>query len=772
MDVLAIGLTGALLFVGAGGPDEGRRLLKTTAVELSRTGVELETLLKRFSKVSIASGGRAPAELLNDAEILFLLGDHQRASLLLYQIVVGRDAPRWRHYPRAVYLLAESLYQLRQDAAARRYFERLVSLGAGPHLNDAVRRLIQIADRNQAWHGIDEQVAVLEKRGALPPDIAYIRAKSLLRQSRFDEAARVAASIARGHRLYWKARYLMGVAAVQRRRWEDAERIFFEVARDGQGDDEEETRAIRELAAMNRGRLLLEEGQVSEAIDAYQDIDRSSPRFEEALYEVTWTFVRAAEQAEDAERRNEEYRRALKALEILLLSEEENPVLSEARILLGNIYLKLGEHGRAADTFDEIVERYRPAWKALHNLRVSRPDPAMLVDELFGPKRNTGRVLPPMVAAWIDGRGSMRRAQAIAEDLTRSQEWLDETRALAEKLLNVASAEERVAFFPDLQEALGKALELRNRLTRLSAMLLDAEHALVAESMSDERRAELERLRAERQQIEPAYRALPERKEEYEERTEALRQRLLAAQQQAYRLRYQLDNMRAQMRALDVWMASHDVAPEVTRQVEDRIRQLNAVVDVLEEEQAALEREIGREREGTTLVSQEDAEARQVRRAYQDLLEREQALLDAAAEGLAADLRRDMAEVARQRERMAAYHSDLEAFRRRLESLVDRRTASLKAQVMQELGRIEEEEEQLRRAKETAGDVVASIGLGALDRVASEFRDVLLRADVGIVDVAWDLKEAQTGRINQRVAEQRHELQVLDREFSDVLEGP
>jgi tetratricopeptide (TPR) repeat protein len=96
---------------------------------------------------------------------------------------------------------------------------------------------------------------------------------------------------------------------------------------------------IRDLAAMNRGRILFEEGKLTESMDAYQFVERKSPLFEEALYEVTWTYMRAAEKAADEVTREGEYQKAQNALEILLLADSEHVLSPEARLLLGNIYL-------------------------------------------------------------------------------------------------------------------------------------------------------------------------------------------------------------------------------------------------------------------------------------------------------------------------------------------------------------------------------------------------------------------------------------------------
>ena len=49
------------------------------------------------------------------------------------------------------------------------------------------------------------------------------------------------------------------------------------------------------------------------------------------------------------------------------------------------------------------------------------------------------------------------------------------------------------------------------------------------------------------------------------------------------------------------------------------------------------------------------------------------------------------------------------------------------------------------------------------------FYDIVVRADVGIIDVAWALKQQRTDKISQMVREQKRELKLLDDEFREVL---
>ena len=57
----------------------------------------------------------------------------------------------------------------------------------------------------------------------------------------------------------------------------------------------------------------------------------------------------------------------------------------------------------------------------------------------------------------------------------------------------------------------------------------------------------------------------------------------------------------------------------------------------------------------------------------------------------------------------------------------------------------------------------------ALRSTARRFYDIVVRADVGVLDVAWALKQERTDRVSRLVREQKRELKLLDDEFKKVL---
>lgn len=745
-----------------------QRELQRIADELSVIGVELGSLTKQYAQPDVSGSSRGLQDRLTDGEILFLLGDYKRASLVLYDVVERRHALSDPFRAKALYYLAESLFQIGHDLSARERFQELVQRGESRHLAHAIKRLIEIADRNHRWEGLQEHVAVLEKRGRLPAGIAYINAKSLLRQGRPAEALRLARQIPEQHKLAGKAAYLAGVALLMQGKLDEARETFAALARID--ESYEDASRLRELAAMNRGRILLEQGNFGSSVDAYQFVHRSSPLFEEALYEVTWTYVSAAAAAEDEAARRKEYDKARNALEILLLSEAETPLAPEARLLLGNIQIRLNEFDTATETFDQVVERYGPVRDALRETEETSIDPGRYFKEISG--GDGGGSLPPLAVKWAVGQGRLKKAMGVVQDLDQSEASLGEADDIASRLLAVLDSERRVSFFPALQDAQATALQHANSLVALTRRLLNVERQVVAEGLDETRAMELARLLEERRQIEPEYMQLPKRKEDYEDQLASMRKRMDALQQQAFRLKYAISSIRAQLSALRIWIQQNReyIDAGERREYDASLRREEDVLAELESTQATLESEVSREKSLISITSEAEDRDLETRTRYEASLEREREILG-TAENLSPEGTSLLREVVRLRNVIATYHAEVEKFQKHLDDAVRAKADGLKAEVLKEIAVIEKHRRSIAETRGDARRVIGDIARGSFNAIKQRFQDIVLRADVGIVDVAWALKEEQTHAISRRVNEQRRELSVLDDEFADVLEA-
>ena len=97
-------------------------------------------------------------------------------------------------------------------------------------------------------------------------------------------------SVQSGSPYYPQARYFIGVIHVLRAEFPQAIEAFRRVLRSPL--ESAEHREISDLTRLALGRLYYETEQLDQAVEAYQNVPRTSASFDVALYEIAWVFIR------------------------------------------------------------------------------------------------------------------------------------------------------------------------------------------------------------------------------------------------------------------------------------------------------------------------------------------------------------------------------------------------------------------------------------------------------------------------------------------------
>ena len=744
------------------------RALAAVRGELDALETTLMSLSKDVATPELYDKPGRFARRLNDAQVLVLLNDPTRASLILYDAVEDPEAKSYPNYDDAVFYLGESLFMMRHDSAARLRFLELQRRNNPAYTGIALQRLIQIADRNNRYDGLDALVASMRAKGPLPSEVAYIWTKSQVLRGNADLAKREAAGVPRESRLWAKTRYMAAVAEVQLGRYAEARAIFEELA--VIADNYEEAPAIRDLAAMDRARIFLDQGDLPASVDAYQQIDRKSRYFEQSLYEASWSYVRAADLAPDDAAKVVEYKKAQRTLEILMLSESETELMCEARLLYGNILIRVAAFDQASIAFDDLARRYRSAGGELAGLLAAKGEPHQYYEEVVVRPRMGDSKLSPLAMSWTREDKSLQSALRVSDDLDQSDGWLRESLQLVADLLAVLDSNRRSSFFPQIRDKQARAFELEDQLIGANTRLLAVQREITQDALDGDAKREVESILQELARLDPEYRALPKRRDEVESRIESRKRVMDEKGRDVFRIGFELESMRSTVRGLNQWYAANakTLSREERDSVRERIDKQTADLDGLEKTQKDLVRDVATARQLVALSAREAREL-QVRERYEQLLGRQRELLDRAAPRLDAGGRALNEQAGIQRERMSRFVAELRNITARIDAEMDERAEGLRSQVLREKVVLAELAERSRGTRRDAEETVGEVARAAVYGASSKFHDIVLRADVGGIDVAWQLKEQRTAEINRRVTEQRRELEVLDAEFREVL---
>ena len=381
---------------------------------------------------------------------------------MLYDIV--EKHPRSRVYREAVFYLADSLHQKHDFLSARDYFKMVVhEFGEGDkHYQEALQRLIELSLRLHDDTDVKDWLARLDRipQGQRSDAAPYVRGKYAYFSGNHDEALTLFGNIAKGSKYYFQARYFMGTAHVARKDLAPAAKVFGELLKEPARTKAE--KRIVELAHLALGRLHYEREQLSEAVDEYLKIGRRSDLFDDALFEVSWVYVKA-----------KQFDKALRSLELLALANPKSAMLPDVRILEGNLRIRKAqslvttghgnsaeEYAKAVDVFEKTRDAYVQPREELQKLMAQQADPQRFFAQITGQSLesfDTEVALPQMAAAWVREEPEVGRVVTLTGDLGKIRTELDDTGALLDRLERAVTSPSRVNIFPELADRRARA---------------------------------------------------------------------------------------------------------------------------------------------------------------------------------------------------------------------------------------------------------------------------------------------------------------------------
>lgn len=708
-------------------------------------------------------------ERLTDGELYLRLEDYLRAAILFTDIV--DHYPTHRAYPEALFLLGESLYLAGDYLGARKRYARVIERGTeatfAPYLQPSLSRLIQIAIHTRDFEDIDGYFARLEAipSASLTVTTAYYRAKYLYSRSvpldqvrkapedgavagidgaRLERARQGFAAIPTDSEFSLRARYFIATIHILRAEYFDAIAALLAVL--GQTPANDAEAEVMDLAYLGLGRLYFETDQLEQAVEAYRAVPDTSPQFDHALYELAWCYIRLGD-AVQAER----------ALEVLSVAAPDSPLNADGKVLRGDLLARVGRYEEAEVVFEEVLDTFGPIRDELERQRVEHPDLHAYFREVVRENLDgfdLDDFLPLAAQLWIELEADHERALGVLEDLSESSKMVEETEELAARITAVLAAPNRVAVFSDLKRQQQRVTSLRNRAVLLRATLIDAEAEKIGE-----RSGPVKRARATRRELQASLDAMPVDTEEFVDRDLELIEEFRKAEGDLTALRVEMLGLEARIVASRSTLPSLDPAKVDPEELEADLRSHEADIERYEDELLSIRRklEVGRLHVGVgDKRYRADDETRE---AYIAAVERERG---AAGSG--------GPEFDTAFQRVASVEQRLDVRSAEIETAVQRRAAEMMVVVREESVNLDRYRRALRSLEDETVDVVGAVTYLNFNRIHKRFYDLVLRADVGRIDVAWARREEHRLRIDGLTRERAREIQALDDEYRDVMD--
>ncbi len=713
-----------------------------------------------------------------NGELLFRSKDYARATVVFGEIL--EEFPDTPSFPDALWLRGETFYAAKEYLSARRDYRLVVQRGSEgrfqPYFGKALARLVDVSLRTNDLAGLDE---VFAKLNMVPPAqvdaaLLYAKGKAYYAKKDYANATQALQSVGTGNAYSHQARYFIGLVAMRTasqpvaaapggrppaKSYKAAIDAFRQVAE--LPPDTEEHRHVIDLAWMAIGRLFYEMENYQQASEAYAKVGRGSPEFDTMLYELAWVYVRLGD-----------VQRAERALEVLQVSDPGSPLVGDGTLLRADLLLRAGSFDKSLELYQSVRDQFEPMRAKVEAFLDGTKDSRKFYERLAAQQLDIldqNDELPPLAIRWAREAEDGPSAFRVIDDVNQCKALIRQSYVLVDRLFAILGASNRVRAFPELAAGEEQALGLMNRLSRARLALakeLDGEEPTnLAGDMGEARN--------QRRQLMGMIGVLPTTSGEFAERDYDGQRQWNKLSQELTRRGVEVDYLNATVNGLRR-VLKEDAQRGVTRDP--------ATAKRFADELEANERELKKRREEITdlrrLIEagrlqvglgdaryQNDALARQ---QFRDALDREvrfaaQGQAGPGAAAFAAQIGPVLAQARATEDRLTAAFAALE-------TQVASRVGALKEKIDAERTKINGYNIQLAALDNEAQDLVGLVAKRNFEIVRDKLRNIVLRADVGITEQAWEVREEELDRVHTLQTERAKQETLLDEELREVLD--
>jgi len=697
-----------------------------------------------------------------DAQVLYSLKNYEEAATILLDVV--EKYPNSRAHDDALVLLGESLFQARDFYSARHYLQEAVSKNTGSKQEQqALQRLVEISLRTGDFDNVDSYLARLQNLPAalMEPATPYVRGKYYYYRSRLDDAMTVFASIPQSNPYYFQARYFMATIAVKKGDLAAATQGYDMLLKTQAPDAA--SKDVQDLARLAIARILYERSQFDKAIEAYLSIPRQSKYWPDALREQAWTYIKA-----------KDWQRAYRSVNLLLLADPDVPDGPDLRILEGNLQLRMSNFYLASDTFSKVRDEFEPIHRQLNQVIVkSQTDPAYF-DTLIGKsldKFDISAFVPSTAAKWVKAEPEVARMMVLASDMGDMQRDLAESQKLLDRIQHVMDGKGKVGIFPDLASERTKSTEIMNQLVGTRQRYVVKMRQMLEPFLTADEKKQLDLLGIQKDGLEKQLSALPTTDEGVLLHERTMKERFSIIDKEASELNVEIQAMEAQLVAIEnyyrVSRSEQKIRPEDIR---GPVRDMRATIEELRTNHDKLREAIADARRDATAAGGIGEVERETTKKLSDTLQRELAIEKNAMARMTGSDRLQVERMVDLLGRCDAIEQQLRVFDGRVDGQVNARLEIVNRYMAAGKEELASAADKLGAIVDQSKSMGGGLAQAMFTKVADKFYDLVVRSDVGIIDVSWGLKDQKTQAVTRLTNQKSLELKAVEEDFRKVLD--
>jgi predicted negative regulator of RcsB-dependent stress response len=745
-------LLGVSVFAGLGASAQDLGDIESNVARLQSEAAALNV---GFGEGASLSRDLDLADRVSQAQVRMFLDQYSEAATILMEVVENRAFQSLPGWPQARYLLAEAFYLSRNFTMARGYYEDIIEAQDTHYSARAAGRVLEIALALNQYDQLDALYAGLQRAGSSSsPELAYVRGKALYFQGRDNDAFTALGNVAAGHVLYDRAQYFVGVLQTRAEQYDVALATFSAIAERLRDSADEDERDIRDLATLAVGRVYYELQDFAQAELWYGRVPADSRRADVATYELAWTQIQ-----------RENIRQALQTLSMLEFVTQDERFLPESQLLRADLWMQIENYDSAVQIFERIAGEFEAADNELRSVVEGRATTTDFFALLFDTETASLR-LPEEARPWFRSNPDMERAMNLVQDRRTARADIEESWQVIRELDTVLNGETTVGLFPEFREAWGHGVDVTTRTVDERRRLVELEAAQVPGAITS---GEYQQARSARLDVERQFLQTPRSFDAISQRSTQMVEQLQDEEFDVFRTQQELegflDEIAAMRRILQRQVSRGERTAGQARtqaaelaELESEFRtQLSETEEIIE---AVRLRQL-RAQTGPGLTDSDQA----VRSRYLEALARERSVLRSMRGGA------NLGRIDALHGQLDSVDATIQGFFTSLESRVAELTSEARTVIAEERIALTRYEQALDASESQTNLLAGEIAYAAYVDVQESFSNLTLRANLGILDVAWRQKEALSDRIDELFEERDREYQILDADFAEIRES-
>jgi len=295
--------------------------------------------------------------------------------------------------------------------------------------------------------------------------------------------------------------------------------------------------------------------------------------------------------------------------------------------------------------------------------------------------------------------------------------------------------------------------------------------SLISDKLTPEEKARLDQVSKERAALEAELKDLPQSADKLKDRERQARGALEQLDARASEFNVEIQGMEAELVAIEQYFirsrSDQKIKPEDLNQPVDSLRQ---AMGELREANERVRNEIAEAaREAKVAAATGDSDRNAIALLI-GVMKREREVFQGARVRLSISDQASFDAIANILARADAVQAKLAEVDQRVDAAAQKRVAELKRKLIEEKSELEAAKGKLTAILNESQKLGGGLAYAMLGKIADRFYDLVVQSDVGLVDVAWGLKDERTSAVSKLINQQKLELKSVEDDFHSLLE--